>query len=674
MYLSNYANAHSFTRVNGKMIYNGTNSSASAFFSNYDILEYYQSFPDGIDPAVLNIFYLETYSDKLANDLKVNYPLIYLNSDDITNLKIESLVDYYPSDYGTTSPVANYGLAISRKELDYLHVPKAWGITQGGNSNIKIGISDIGGMRLNATEFIDKTENVIGSPLNTSGYSHANDVAFFAAARGNNITNIENGSVGVCFNCSLISSNNGIGSQTVLSNLYKMAKLGAKVINMSWKEGNYYNSGYGFLPASQIVINDMVNNYKVTLVAAAGNEPSGSTPQSYFGQYVSPGVNNSTPRTPFGTIYVFPASYDNVISVSTINHRFTYSTPLSNVLDPINNPSYCCTSPWFPIHTQMEDSVSQCVSSLDPNNPVGVLRNGYYIDQYNPDGLQTNHTLNEKVDILSTGYNLFSYGTYLANGSITYTSGTSYSAPIVSGAIGLMLSVNDCLLPSEIESILKLTTKDIEVLPINQIYSGNVGAGKLEVGDAVEFVNEMKKVNGLAVIDNHIFNRFDFNLLKINNNLKIENVTLRDNCKANFKARTQINLKPGTNLKPNNIGYVYLGINPNIDITCMPVIFPRYSNSTNSNSDKSNSKVLLYPNPNKGVFEIAINDVTQFQNKNIAITIFDVNGRVIYNENVDTNVNSGNSIPLNVPTISSGIYFVKLTSNDYEETLKFIKK
>ena len=661
--LSSFNNAHTFARINGKLVYNGSNPTDSAFFSNYTITEYSQAFPEGIDPAVLNIFYLETTSGKLASDLKSKYPSIYLNSEDITNRKIEFL-DTYPNDYGTTSPLPNSGAPVSRAELDFLNVPKAWDITT-GNSNIKIGISDTP-LRLTAPDFLNKVTTVAGYTPNTTGVSHGISVAALAAARGNNAS----GSVGVCMDCNIVAGYMGIGAPTMFSNLYKIAQLGAKVINMSWCSPCYTNNANGGSPNEQLVINDLVNNYNVTLVAAAGNLPSFSTPQSFYSTVDAQGNLTGIPQSPFGEMFVYPASYDNVISVSSINHANKYTLPLST-----SHPSYCCTSPWFPIYVNLEDSVGHSCSGLDPMNPVGVLRNGYYINQYNPDGFQTGHTLNSKVDILSTGYNIFSYTHYLDGVPPLMTGGTSFSAPMVAGTVGLMLSVNECLKPKEIESALQLSSKDIENMPINQNYVGYVGAGRLESNEAVTLVNEMKKINGNAVIDNHIFNRFNFKLDKINNNLKIENVTFKDYCVADFTAKNQIQVKgnSATVFKPNASGLVVLKIDPTISISCTPVVFPK--NTADTGNDIIDAyAIALYPNPNNGNFEISIKDLPDFQNNSLDINVFDLNGRLIYQNTINTTSESLTTIPLSLTDISHGVYFIKITSaNGREETLKFVK-
>ncbi len=671
--LSNYTSAHSFIRVNGKMVYSGSNTTEASFFNNYSILEYYQAFPNAIDPYVLNIFYLETNSNKLAGDLKSNYPSLYLNSEDLTNRVIESLVDYYPNDYGTTTQNSggNLGVNVSRKELDYLRVPQTWGDFTKGSPSIKVGISDTA-IRTTADDFINKIETITGYVPNTTGYSHGNGVAELAAGRGDNAS----GSVGVCMDCNIVAGNMGIGFPTVMSNLYKMAMLGAKVINMSWCSPCYTNNANGGSPNDQAVINDLVNNYKVTLVAAAGNATSFSSPSSYLSTSLN-GVLTGNPISPFGIVYVFPASYDNVISVSTVNHKNPYTLPLGNSVSP-SNPTYCCQNPTTGnhLHGELEDSVAKVIQANDPNNPVGLIGSGYYLDQYNPTGLSWLHTLNNKVDLLSTGYSLFSYGNHLAPNQQPplplFETGTSFSAPIVTGTIGLMLSVNNCLIPNEIENILKLTTKDIEYTStLNSNFAGLMGAGKLEVYNSVEFVNEMKKVDGNAIIKNHTFTRFNFKLVNINNNLTIQNVTFRDNNTSDFVAKKQIVVKSNSLFKPNASGSIHLGINPNIVVTCSAA---KYANENeNSNIEKEKSNLVLYPNPNNGVFELSLNNITEFKNKEVLITVLDINGRVIFEKDVVTDNNDLFNVSLTINSLTQGVYFVKVSVPNYFETVKFIK-
>ncbi|NDP28677.1 MAG: S8 family serine peptidase [Flavobacterium sp.] len=651
-------------------------------------MQYSQAFPDARDEELLKIYVLKTTSTELVPDLMKNFKETYKSSDDITNNVIQFLEDnndnsfnenivkpeqnsnnnffgyfdhigkkYYPNDYGNTSPVANFGENVSRKDLDYLSAPKAWYLTR-GNPSIKIGISDepIG---YNLPDLAGKVTFLTQSPPYTSppNYSHGTIVAAMAAGRGDNTS----GSVGVCMECNIVGSDIKVAdnytpttSDIVYSNLYKMAIAGAKVINMSWWSVYYTNSPTGNA-IEQRVINDLVNNFRVTLVGAAGNSSSFSTSQSYH-SYGS----STTPITPFGIVYIYPASYDNVISVSSISWQNPIVLPLSN-----SSPSYWKTSKWFPVHINLEDSIAFNVNALNPLNPLGVERLGDFVSVTNPDDLRYNHTLNDKVDILAAGYNVYSYNNPPNNNA----NGTSLAAPQVSGTIGLMLSINDCLYPAEIESILKLTAKDVEFLTINSFYVGQnlVGAGKLEIGDAVTFTNEMKKVDGNAIIENHIYNRFNFNLSKINNKLTIQNVVFRENCSASFTARNIIEIAPNSDFVPNSSGSIELKLKSDLSLSCSPVVFQKRAQTLNTiNLENNVSSIVLYPNPNKGVFTINLGIAnTSF----ISCKIYDISGKLVYNSNSQTPI-----FNINLPNLSSGLYLVKLEGDNYNETVKFLKE
>lgn len=669
IHLSDYTLAPTFTNVNGSLVYSGTNSTEASFFSGRNLSIFEPAFPDGIDISVKNIFLLETTSSTLATNMLATFPSLYLLSEDITDVTIEML-DYYPNDYGTTSPNPNFGFDFARIEWDYINVPKAWEISNAyGVNTIKIGISDniIYGGDL---DVIDKIEAVPGYSLPTYPIplgiiSHGTDVATTAAGRGDN----NYGNVGVCKDCHIVSGINVIGNNALnytLNNLYKMAKLGAKVVNCSWRLsglGSYPNNipdeveydGYvndlSVQPITpQLVINEIVNSFRVTIVAASGNKPSWSTSNSFI-EDPNPDKPPGTPWSPFNEIFVFPASYDNVISVGSIMQKS--GGDISN-----DNMNY------------IPDSVSGFVDS----NGLAVINSGINQNQWNPNGLvKRTFTLNHKVDILAPGWQTYSHSAFQTNPPTNFgwTAGTSFSAPTVSGTIGLMLSINDCLYPKEIESILKLTTKDVENMPLNQNFVGYVGAGKLEVGDAVEFTNEMKKIDGNAVIDNHIFNRFNYELKKFNNKLTISNATFKDNCTTTFEARNQIQLSNGTHFKPNTNGNAHLSINNTMDIGCTPIVFPKSNNNSTNSKNESKSTIILSPNPNNGIFKLLNINLKDFDNEQIQLQVLDLNGRNLYSRFL--NENDITNCEVNLNNLSSGIYFVKLSSTNRKVDIKFIK-
>jgi subtilisin family serine protease len=657
LYLNDYRMAPKFEKSDKFSYYSGNSKRLEKFFNNYVIFEFSQAFPDfSNSEKILNVFILRTSNKKLVTDLIREYPDLYYKYDDITGRIVEPL-DYYPNDYGNTNPNTNLGASVSKKDLDYLKVPKAWGITK-GNDNIKIGISDT---QINSTaqDFNGKVQFVSGYNGNTTGISHGSNVSAMAAARGDNA----HGAVGVCMDCDILAAPMGFGStsQIAFTNLYKLANEGARVINMSWHNGfGHVNAGQGYIQVEQDIINYLVNEYDIVFVGAAGNMNSYSTAESFYSLEIN-GVPNGVPLTPFGLLYIYPASYDNVISVSNVNHQNPINLPMNN-----SQASYCCTSPWFPVHVDVEDAVGRSVNALDPMNPISVIRNGYYINQYNPDGLQWQATTNEKVDILAPGYNIFQYSDFLNVGQL-YGWGTSYAAPQVAGTVGLMFAVNECLTSQEVEDIIQLTSKDVEHLPLNQYFVGHIGAGSLKTGDAVEFVDEMKKINGNAVIKNHIFSRFDFKLSKINNQLTLSNITFEKYCNADFTAKKVIDLQ-NSDFNPGNNSIVDFKIDTSIDVSCNLSAKKREkfkSNKENKNVIPS-SISKLFPNPNNGTFSITLNkqftDITTFE-------IFDVFGKSIYKGSSDEH-----SFNVNILNLTSGMYMIKLSSNSYSETLKFIKQ
>lgn len=74
---------------------------------------------------------------------------------------------------------------------------------------------------------------------------------------------------------------------------------------------------------------------------------------------------------------------------------------------------------------------------------------------------------------------------------------------------------------------------------------------------------------------------------------------------------------------------------------------------------------IIYPNPNKGTFNLEI--AKNFTHKNVQLTIFDISGRKIYKKQLN---NAENIIPINLNQVSQGIYLVEISSNN----LKLLKK
>lgn len=669
VYLFDSTLAPQFTKNQTNSTYTGQNSGLSSFFSNYNIITFEKAFPSTTWESFSRVLYLETTNSNLVANLLTTYPTVYRKFEDITNDTVE--LAFYPDDYGTTgpNPNPNIGAVIERSDLDYMNVQKAWDITTGIGTNgiaTKIGISD-GRINIIDKDFSNKT-SFINNPYQNLPYctanttpcqlsAHGTAVAGIAAAQGNN----GYGSTGVCYNCKIVST-----GAFNYNNLLALAQSGVRVINMSWV--TIYKSTPN-IPSemAKMTIDSLVNHFKVVLVAAAGNQSSYQN-----------ATDKICPTTHVNTIYAFPASYDGVISVSSVIHKYPLVLPLSP-----SAPNFVDNTEWGINVYRTQGSFAQVVNGDDPNNPpIGLLFSGNPSSPCgnppspaSPNGLVPRLTSNEFVDILAPLYDTFRFDIFTEqNGFVQYTDGgTSGAAPRVSGTAALMLTVNKCLIPKEVDNVLKLTSMDVEHTSMNQVYQGQIGAGALNTGDAVEFVNEMKKIDGNATIKNHIFNRFDFKLENINNDLTIQNVTFNQSCIANFKARNQIHLLPGVSIAPNQSGVINLGINPNITIDCDPAIFARSTNDSDvqPTTITKKSEIVLFPNPNNGSFEIYNIISEDFNKETIKLQVFDMNGRSLFKK--ELNEDDLSNCKIDLQELKIGVYIVKLSSSNYSKEIKFIK-
>lgn len=278
--------------------------------------------------------------------------------------------------------------------LNSIKAEQAWDITH-GDTSVVIAITDVN-YYYNHEELGGKivyrtTEN------NTTEYTHGTAVAITAAGNTNNWA----GKSSIGYNSSLQLRT--MDYNELLESTYS----GAKVINASWASSCYFNY------YAQEIINEVYNNGSV-IVAAAGN-----------------GSTCGNPSTE-----VYPASYDHVISVTSIgssnNHERT-----------IGNPS-------------------------------------------------TTHQHNLKVDISAPGYDVM---LSTAPGQYVTGNGTSFASPFVSGTVALMFSVNPCLTPDQVEYILKQTA-DSTIYNVNQNYIGLLGEGKLNSYEAVRMAKHFNTFNG----------------------------------------------------------------------------------------------------------------------------------------------------------------------------------
>ncbi|MEQ1675904.1 MAG: PKD domain-containing protein [Chitinophagaceae bacterium] len=377
---------------------NSKDNSLLSVYKKNKLIKVEQAFPSAVNfqwhplgVKLLNYYLLtfEAPADSALDQLKSRKSK-FIESKEIYR---EPQVFYEPNDY-TLVPGGSY-------TLDFIRAKDAWNITN-GNPAIKIGISDID-FDTTCSELVGKTEFLALGLNNTGG--HGTRVATLAAGKTDN----GGGLASIGFNCSLVVTTKGYDG--ILDAVYR----GAKVVNCSWGSPTAVNATYDY---SNPVI-DLVTSLGVTVVASAGN------------WYIPPGQ------------YFFPASYNNVISVSSVGHI--------NDIGEKNN--YC----WKDVHDGR------------PLMP----------------GVET-FTHNDRVDICAPAHAVISNN---KNNGYSYGWGTSFSAPLVTGTVALLYSVKPDIRPNEVEEILKCSAVNIDSISYNRPYAGQLGAGRLDAGAAAQLAS-----------------------------------------------------------------------------------------------------------------------------------------------------------------------------------------
>ena len=82
--------------------------------------------------------------------------------------------------------------------------------------------------------------------------------------------------------------------------------------------------------------------------------------------------------------------------------------------------------------------------------------------------------------------------------------------------------------------------------------------------------------------------------------------------------------------------------------------------------DRESTDIGIYPNPNTGIFDVLVSNLKSYEGE---ITLLDLEGALIYSDKF----NSGQSVyRIDVEGVSSGIYFLRVTTNNGVSTKKLI--
>ncbi len=495
-----------FDKIDGGLKYTGNDTKLKNILDEHHIITFKKTYRKAKKENLKKTFFVVSEKSSLMEDLLLKAGHIFEYGEHIS---VEDKKIFEPNDYGLTSTIGeNIGFQVNNDYLDFLELPKAWYYTTGSPSTI-VGISD-GAVDTTSLEFKGKTR-VYNKSRHAIG--HGSGVASIAAAKGNNGFGIP----GVCYDCEIYSTS--YGKFRHLKQLMELSNAGVKVINCSWLNDTYYQSG-------QDSINKMFNQGTV-IVGAAGNRDWNSSKK--------------------GEILYYPASYKNVISVSTVMYK----------------------------HDSAKDNTNFSEGYYYAENIRGFL--GRTVGFKDNDPSKSYHiwpvsvtTLNKGVDLLAPSAGIYRFSSYVKYGRLEYIpiEATSPAAPFVSGAIGLMFSLYPCLEVNEVETILKFSSTNIDHLEVNKPYAGNYGAGMLNVGKAVEMVYQLYSEKETALIENQNFSRWDFKLTALSKGVVMRNQKFTDSTTLKLKAKNKIVLAENTSLKPGPNGSISLKIDSSLQKEC----------------------------------------------------------------------------------------------------------
>jgi subtilisin family serine protease len=495
-----------FVPQGDEMGYKGHNVKLKNFLEDKSIKTVRPAFVYSKSSKLKRTFLFISKNATLAQQLVANFSEVF---EFYETMGPEDAKVFYPNDYGATNPfAASTNQEIDLDYLDYLQAPKAWYYTT-GSRDIIIGISD-GILDTTNVDFKGKSKQLRNSSLsNGHGYS----ISANAAAQGNNGYGVP----GICYDCSLYGTY--YGSFKTLEQLVELSYAGAQVINCSWGSPAYFET-------AQEAINEIYANGTI-VVAAAHNKP----------------WEQNKGKKPY-----YPASYDKVISVSSVMHR--YDTITDNLL--VNKKG-----------TRYAENIKNYIGRT-----IGFKNNDYSKEHFIYPISTAN--LNPQVDILAPTVGLFSFSKLILKDTISYSEfeTTSGATPLVTGTVGLMLSLNKCLSFEEVESILKMSATNIDYIAANLPYKGNYGAGALNTGRAVALTHHLMTPEEVAVIENQNFTRWEFVVNSLAKNTLLKNQRFAESATLKITAKQGIELGEGVLLAPNANGSILLEMNPDLTISC----------------------------------------------------------------------------------------------------------
>ena len=197
----------------------------------------------------------------------------------------------------------------------------------------------------------------------------------------------------------------------------------------------------------------------------------------------------------------YPASYAANIAVTSVGHLFNVGTTQS----PVNNN-------WKDVH---EEIIGDSLSAHKHHSTMDICAPGYNVNS---------------TDLMGSAGK--------SSGNYTNDWGTSFAAPQVAAALGLIISVNPCLSANQAAAIL-LDNADNSIynIPQNQRYIGRLGSGRLDVNASVNAAAESATtyLDGITLSGNQdIEDNYAIHV--------VNNVTLASGANIDFITRKEVTI------------------------------------------------------------------------------------------------------------------------------------
>ena len=480
--------------------YTGDDLRLKTLFEKHDVKVFRRGFKYATRDKLKRTFFAIAATPAFQQELKMIAPDIFEFSESITAQKLQI---YEPNDYGVTSTTGqNLGSSLLFDYYDFMGVPQAWYYTT-GSPDVHIGISD-GYVDPEDPEFAGKLTMVKKSSLSSG---HGYNIAAIAAAQGDNAY----AGAGVCYDCSIKTTTYGDFKE--FNQLLELARSGVKVINCSWGSRTYYET-------AQEAINEM-RDLGTIIISVPHNTPYSKTN---------------------GTQLRYPGAYEHVLSVGSVQHKYDTIEDGLNIEE--KNGKY------YAEKQQYHLSRTGGFANNDPKDTYRLY-------------LSSTNNLDATVDIVAPGNDIFQYYKFKKNGEIAYNpyQATSPAAPLVTGTIGLMLSVNNDLSVDEMSSIIKLSATNIDHIKANEPLRGLYGAGSLHTGRAVKMTHEMLQPDSYTLLENQNFTRWNFSL-RAPYKVLIRNEQFREAARVHFTAKEEILIDTETVFLPDVNGSILLTIDP----------------------------------------------------------------------------------------------------------------